>query len=75
MTSIPPLDYQKELYFEKSLKSVANATRQDGVEFLKIASEIPVDADVQIYPLEKASEALLDVKQSRIKGTAVLKIS
>jgi propanol-preferring alcohol dehydrogenase len=75
MTSIPPLDYQKELYFEKSLKSVANATRQDGVEFLKIASEIPVDADVQIYPLEKANEALLDVKQSRIKGTAVLKIS
>jgi len=75
MTTIPPLDYQKELYFEKSLKSVANATRQDGVEFLKIASEIPVDADVQIYPLEKANEALLDVKQSRIKGTAVLKIS
>jgi len=75
MTSIPPLDYQKELYFEKSLKSVANATRQDGVEFLKIASEIPVDADVQIYPLEKANEALLDIKQSRIKGTAVLKIS
>lgn len=74
MTPIPELDYEKELYFEKALKSVANATRQDGVEFLKIAAEIPIRTDIQIYPLEKANEALLDVKHSRINGAAVLKI-
>jgi len=74
MTAIPQLDYGKELYFEKALKSVANATRQDGVEFLKIAAEIPLKTDIQVYPLEKANEALLDVKHSRINGAAVLKI-
>jgi len=74
LTPIPELDYEKELYYEKCLRSVANATRQDGVEFIKIASEIPVRTDVQVYPLEKANEALLDVKHSRINGAAVLKI-
>jgi propanol-preferring alcohol dehydrogenase len=74
MTPIPQLNYEKELYFEKALKSVSNATRQDGVEFLKIAAEIPVKTDIQVYPLEKANEALLDVKLSRINGAAVLKI-
>ncbi|MGC9057178.1 MAG: zinc-dependent alcohol dehydrogenase family protein [Candidatus Saccharicenans sp.] len=75
LSQIPPLDYEKELYFEKSLTSVANATSQDGVEFLKIASEIPVKTDIQIYPLEKANQALLEVKHSQINGSAVLKIS
>lgn len=75
MTPIPELDYEKELYYEKSLKSVANATRQDGVEFIKIASEVPVRTDVHVYPLEQANQALLDVKHSRINGAAVLKIS
>jgi len=74
MSAIPELDYEKDLYYEKCLKSVANATRQDGVEFIKIASEIPVRTDVNVYPLEMANEALFDVKHSRINGAAVLKI-
>jgi len=74
MTPIPEIDYQEELYFEKSLKSVANATRQDGMEFLKIAAEIPVRSEVKVYPLEEANEALAGVKHSRINGAAVLKI-
>lgn len=74
MTPITELDYEKELYHEKCLRSVANATRQDGVEFIKIASEIPVRTDIQVYPLDLANEALLDIKHSRINGAAVLKI-
>ncbi|MDD8031063.1 MAG: zinc-dependent alcohol dehydrogenase family protein [Acidobacteriota bacterium] len=74
MSPITEIDYERELYFEKSLKSVANATRQDGIEFLKIASEIPVRTDIQIYPLDEANQALIDVKHSRVNGAAVLKI-
>jgi len=75
LSPVPELDYEKHLYFEKTLRSVANATRQDGVEFLKIAGEIPVKTEVQIFPLEKANEALAAIKHSRINGAAVLKIS
>jgi propanol-preferring alcohol dehydrogenase len=74
MSPIAEIDYERELYYEKSLQSVANATRQDGVEFLKIASEIPVRTDVRIYPLDEANRALIDVKHSRVNGAAVLKI-
>ncbi|HAV41221.1 MAG TPA: alcohol dehydrogenase [Acidobacteria bacterium] len=75
LSPVPELDYEKHLYYEKTLRSVANATRQDGVEFLKIAGEIPVKTEVQIFPLEKANEALAAVKHSQINGAAVLKIS
>lgn len=74
LSPIPELDYEKDLYFEKCLKSVANATRQDGVEFLKIAAEIPVKTEIKVFPLEEANEALAEVKHSRINGAAVLKI-
>ncbi|MDD8020385.1 MAG: zinc-dependent alcohol dehydrogenase family protein [Acidobacteriota bacterium] len=75
ISQIPGLEYEKHLYYEKTLRSVANATRQDGVEFLKIAGEIPVRTEIQVFPLEKANEALEAVKHSRINGAAVLKIS
>jgi propanol-preferring alcohol dehydrogenase len=75
LSPVPELNYEKHLYYEKTLKSVANATRQDGVEFLKVAGEIPVKTEVQIFPLERANEALAAVKHSRINGAAVLKIS
>jgi len=74
LSPIPELDYEKDLYFEKCLKSVANATRQDGVEFLKIAAEIPVKTEIQVFPMKEANEALAEVKHSRINGAAVLKI-
>jgi propanol-preferring alcohol dehydrogenase len=74
MSPIAELDYERELYFEKNLKSVANATRQDGIEFLILASEIPIRTDVQVYPLDKANQALIDLKHSQINGAGVLKI-
>jgi alcohol dehydrogenase, propanol-preferring len=74
MTDIPSLPYSL-IYGERSLRSVANATFQDGVEFLKLASEIPVRATIKIYPLEDANRALDDLKHSRINGEAVLYVN
>ena len=74
MSPIPEFPYHL-LWGERTLRSVANATRQDGVEFLELAAEIPIYATTTAYPLEAANEALLDMKHSRINGEAVLKIS
>lgn len=74
MTPVPELDYERELYYEKCLKSVANATRQDGIEFLRIAADVPVRTTVTRYSLEEANQALSDIKHSRLSGAAVLKI-
>ncbi len=47
---------------------------QDGIEFLQLAAETPIEATVQAYTLEQANQALVDVKHSRLNGEAVLKI-
>lgn len=75
MTGTPPLDYEKHLYHEKVLRSVANSTRRDGLDLLKLAAEIPIRTETTLYPLENANDALLDVKESRISGAGVLEIS
>jgi propanol-preferring alcohol dehydrogenase len=71
MSPIPEMPYRL-IYMERTLRSVANATYQDGVEFLELAAEIPVRATVELYPLEMANQALDDLKHSRINGEAVL---
>lgn len=71
MSPIPEMAY-KLIYGERTLRSVANATVQDGVEFLDLAAKIPIRARVQIYDLEQANQALLDLKQSKIDGAGVL---
>ncbi len=73
MTPIPEMEYRL-IYGERTVRSVANATRRDGEEFLTLAGQIPVQTDVRLYPLEGANEALLDLKKSRINGAAVLEI-
>ena len=75
MSSIPEMDYVKYLYHERTLRSVANAARQDGNELLKIAAEIPIKTTTQIFPLEEANKALQLLKASKIDGAAVLQIS
>jgi propanol-preferring alcohol dehydrogenase len=72
MTSIPEIDYDRLLYWERGVRSVANFTWQDAQELLQVAAEIPVETTVQTFPLEEANEALLALKRSRIDGTAVL---
>ena len=74
MTPIPEMDYMKYLYHERSLRSVANATRQDGEELLKIAAEIPIRTTTQAFKLEEANKALQLLKEGKINGAAVLKI-
>lgn len=72
MTPIPEIVYDTQLYHEKVLRSVANSTRQDGIELLRLAAEIPIRTEVTPYPLEEAAKALLDLKHGRINGAAVL---
>jgi alcohol dehydrogenase, propanol-preferring len=74
MSPIPQMDYRL-IYGERTLRSVANATYRDGVEFLELAVRIPVQATVQMYELEEANQALMDLKHSRITGEAVLQIN
>jgi propanol-preferring alcohol dehydrogenase len=71
LTPIPTLPYDL-IYGERTLRSVANATYRDGMEFLRLAAEIPVRATVNLYPMNQANQALIDLKNSRINGEAVL---
>ena len=68
------LDYPVHLWMEKEIKSVANVTRADVSEFLRLAAEIPIRPEVEVYPLEEANRALLDIKERRIRGAKVLKV-
>ncbi len=71
MSPIPEMPYRL-IYGERTLRSVANATRQDGAEFLRLAVEIPIRSKVQSYRLTQANQALLDLKKSAIDGAGVL---
>jgi len=68
------LDYAKHLWMEKDIKSVANVTRKDVSEFLALAAQIPIKPEVQEYPLEDANQALLELKQRKIRGAKVLRL-
>lgn len=73
MTPIPEMGYQKYIYHERTLRSVANATRQDGEELLEIAAEIPIRTTTQVFALEEANRVLRLLKEGKISGAAVLK--
>jgi propanol-preferring alcohol dehydrogenase len=73
MSEIPPLDYDL-LYGERVVRSVANNTRQDGHDFLKVAAEIPIHTEIEVFPLEEANRALNSLKNDAIRGAAVLKV-
>jgi alcohol dehydrogenase, propanol-preferring len=74
MSPIPSFDYDL-LYEERVIRSVANNTRQDGHDFLRVAAEIPIRTHVQVFPLNEANRALNALKNDAIPGAAVLKIS
>ncbi len=74
MTDIPSFPYHL-LWEERSFRSVANLTRQDGDEFLAIAPQVPVHTEVTPYPLEDANQALDDLRSGKLDGAAVLTIS
>ena len=74
MSPIPSFDYDL-LYGERVLRSVANNTRQDGEDFLRLAAEIPIHTETEIFPLRDANRALNSLKNDAIRGAAVLKVS
>jgi propanol-preferring alcohol dehydrogenase len=71
MSDIPSFPYD-DLWRERSIRSVANLTRQDGHEFLALAPRVPVHSTVTRYPLDEAEQALADLRAGRFLGTAVL---
>jgi propanol-preferring alcohol dehydrogenase len=73
MSTIPPLDYNL-LYQERVVRSVANNTREDGHDFLRVAAEIPIHTETEIFPLAEANRALNALKNDAIRGAAVLQV-
>jgi propanol-preferring alcohol dehydrogenase len=74
MSDIPSFPYA-DLWEERVIRSVANLTRRDGVEFLALAPEVPVHTTVTTYPLERTGEALDDLRAGRFHGAAVVDVS
>jgi alcohol dehydrogenase, propanol-preferring len=74
MSDIPSFPYDI-LWGERVIRSVANLTRKDGDEFLKLAPQVPVKTEVQTFPLSQATEALNRLRHGQIHGAAVLVIS
>lgn len=72
MSDIPTFPYSL-LWGERSVSSVANLTREDGREFMKIAAEIDLRPQVQLFPLDQASQALSALEQGSVHGAAVLR--
>lgn len=68
------LDYSRDLWLEKDIKSVANVTRRDIADCLELAAAIPIRPEFQQYSLEEANRALAELKTRKIRGAKVLRI-
>lgn len=66
------LDYPGHLWMEKEIKSVANVARKDIADFLTLATRIPILPEVRTFPLESANQALVELRQGKIRGAKVL---
>lgn len=73
MSDIPSFPYSI-LWGERVLRSVANLTRKDAEEFLELAPRVPVCVEAHAYPLERANEALGDLRAGRLSGSAVIEV-
>jgi propanol-preferring alcohol dehydrogenase len=72
MSNIPEFEYSL-LWEERAIRSVANLTREDGIDLMKIAPQVPVKTHTQIYNLADANMALNDLRSGNVTGAAVLK--
>jgi alcohol dehydrogenase, propanol-preferring len=73
MSDIPSFPYEL-LWEERMVRSVANLTRRDGEEFLALAPQVPVRAEIELFDLEQANEALDRLRRGDVRGTAVLRL-
>lgn len=71
MSDVPSFPY-RDLWGERTIRSVANLTRADGRELLALAPTVPVHTEVTTYPLERAADALEDLRAGRFSGAAVI---
>jgi len=69
------LDYTDHLWWEKEIKSVANVARSDVAEFLELASQIPIIPEIELFDLDEANRALMEIKDRKIRGAKVLQVS
>ena len=74
MSPIPSFGYEL-LYEERLVRSVANNTRGDGEDFLKVAAEIPIHTETQVFPLEETNQALNQLKNDAVRGAAVIQVA
>lgn len=74
MSEIPAFSYDL-LWGERSVRSVANLTRRDGIEFLALAARVPVRTVVETRPLEQANEALMQLREGKVQGSLALTIA
>jgi propanol-preferring alcohol dehydrogenase len=69
---IPEFNYDRLLWGERQIRSVANMTRQDAKDFLRLASELKLSPKVTVFPLDRANDALATLKKDQIDGSAVI---
>jgi len=75
LSEVPALDYPRHLFQEREIRSVTANTREDGRTLLRLAREIPITTTTHPYPLERANDALVDLKAGRFDGAAVLEMT
>jgi len=75
LSQIPPLDYERDLFYEREIRSVTANTRADGDEFLQIAGEIPIRTHTVAMSLDEANRALQLLKHDELRGAAVLHVT
>jgi alcohol dehydrogenase, propanol-preferring len=73
MSDIPSFPYEL-LWGERVLRSVANLTRRDGEDFMELAPRVPVRTEVELFPLERANDALARLRAGEVRGAAVLAV-
>ena len=74
VSDIPELNYERHLFYERTVRSVTSNTRADAREFLDFAGHHRIDVTTPEYPLDRAADALTDLSEGRISGAAVLRI-
>ena len=72
LDQMPAFDYDKLLWGERQIRSVANMTRQDARDFLAIAHQLKIRPQAVVFPLQDANKALLAVKEETERGSAVI---
>lgn len=73
MSDIPAFPYSL-LWEERTMTSVANLTRQDGIDFMELVRKVPLELSITVFPLEDANQALEAIRKGELEGSAVLKV-